>query len=184
MDKEEAINLLKAERASEPLIRHSTLVSRVAMTIALALKERGHKIDVEMVKMGGLLHDLGRTKTHSVHHGHVGGGMLRKMGIDEKIARMTERHIGGGLSEEEAEPLNFPPGHYLPETLEEKVVCFADKVSGLNRPMPLKRTLEGLDKGLGEGNSAVKRIIQLREELNELLQEDPEELVVKAFLMG
>ncbi|MCP8303862.1 MAG: HDIG domain-containing protein [archaeon] len=183
MNEQEAINLLKEEKPLDNLLRHSIIVSEVSAILAFALKEKGYEIDLELVKVGGLLHDIGRTRTHSVHHGYVGGRLLREMGVDERIARIAERHVGGGLSKEDAEKLSLPEGVYMPETLEEKVVCFADKIVGMDNVIPLEETLDKFRKELGDESDAVQRLIELKGELAKLLDRDPEDVVKKNFVM-
>jgi len=181
MGEQEAINMLKRERSPEGLIKHSIAVSEVSIILALALRERGYDIDLELVKMGGLLHDVGRVKTHSVRHGYLGGRLLRTMGVDERIARIAERHVGGGISKKETQRLNLPQKEYVPETLEEKVVCFADKIVEMDCVIPLEKTLEKFREKLGNDSDSVKRLIELKDELTRLLDRDPEDIVRKNF---
>ncbi|MGQ9468558.1 MAG: HDIG domain-containing metalloprotein [Nitrososphaerales archaeon] len=182
INEQEAIDLLKKEKSPEALVKHSMTVSEVSTILALALKEKGYDTDLELVRVGGLLHDIGRVKIHSVHHGHLGGKLLREMGIDERIARIAERHVGGGISSEEAEKLGLPEGRYIPESLEEKIICFADKIVEVNYVIPLEKTLNKLREELGDENSSVKRIIELKDELKRLLDSDPEEIVKKSVV--
>ena len=49
------------------------------------------------------------------------------MHLSEQLARIAETHILGGISEEEAIDMNLPPSEYLPESIEEKIVCLSDK---------------------------------------------------------
>ena len=50
---------------------------------------------------------------------------------------MCERHTGTGITREQIErqQLPLPPdGHYEPETIEEQLVCYADKFFSKSRP--------------------------------------------------
>lgn len=109
------------------IIFHSLQVSRKSFEIAQRINKR-QKVDVNLCLIGGLLHDIGRSVRNDVYHGIEGGKIARKKGFNEKIIRIIERHIGGGISEEEAKKLNLPSKEYLPETIEEKIVCYADKL--------------------------------------------------------
>ncbi|MCP8307986.1 MAG: HDIG domain-containing protein [archaeon] len=182
MNEQEAINLLKKEKSPEALVKHSMTVSEVSNILALALKEKGYDIDLELVRVGGLLHDVGRVKVHSVHHGYLGGKLLREMGIDERVARIAERHVGGGISSEEAKKLGLPERRYMPESLEEKVVCFADKIVEIDHVIPLEKTLDKLREELGYESSSVQRLIELKDELTRLLNRDPEEIVKESII--
>ncbi|PKP59180.1 MAG: HD domain-containing protein, partial [Candidatus Altiarchaeales archaeon HGW-Altiarchaeales-2] len=62
-----AINLLNKEGADERVIKHCIAVSKCAVEIAGKIsKKKNIVIDLNLVETGGLLHDLGRSKTHSV----------------------------------------------------------------------------------------------------------------------
>ena len=54
--------------------------------------------------------------------------MLRQAGFS-RHARVCERHTGAGLTKTEIIQQNLPLPHedFLPETLEEKLICYADK---------------------------------------------------------
>jgi len=91
-----------------------------------ALFESG--IDKTLVLIGAILHDIGRTKSHGIDHGLVGGQILSELKAGEALKLIAERHIGGGIPRLEAEKLGLPPMDYLPTSIEEKLVCFADKL--------------------------------------------------------
>jgi len=86
--------------------------------------------NLRLVIAGALLHDVGRTVTHGVDHGIEGACLIRDQGWDEELAKIVERHIGGGITKKEAEKEGLPPKDYVPETLEEKIVCHADNTAG------------------------------------------------------
>ena len=54
--------------------------------------------------------------------------MLRERGLNQH-ARVAERHTGTGLRKEEIIRRNLPLPHedFVPETMEEQVICYADK---------------------------------------------------------
>ena len=54
---------------------------------------------------------------------------MRKEGFDEAIARVAERHTGAGLTIDDIDHQQLPLPHkdYLPETILEKLICYADK---------------------------------------------------------
>ena len=58
-------------------------------------------------------------------------------------ARVCERHTGAGLTAEEIEKQNLPLPHkdFLPETIEEKLICYADKFYSKTHPK-VEKTLE------------------------------------------
>jgi len=121
--------------------------------------------NLRLVIAGALLHDVGRTVTHGVEHGVEGSRLIRDQGWDEELAKIVERHIGGGITKKEAEKEGLPPKDYVPQTLEEKIVCHADNTAGGKErfKQQLKRTEEA-----GYTDSA-KRMRGLAEELEEHL---------------
>jgi uncharacterized protein len=54
------------------VIKHCEAVAELAVEIAKACKEKGLNVNLELVEIGALLHDIGRSKTHSVHHAMAG----------------------------------------------------------------------------------------------------------------
>ncbi len=120
-DEEECLELLRKAGCGENVIRHVLSVKDLAVRMA----ERCGA-DIELVRAGALLHDIGRGKTHGMDHAVVGAEMLREWGYPEELARIVERHIGAGISADEAGRLGLPRRSYIPETLEEKIVAEAD----------------------------------------------------------
>ena len=126
-------------------------------------------MDVDLVRSGALLHDVGRSKTHGIKHGVVGAEIARSLGLSESVIMIIERHIGGGIPADEAEDLGLPPGNYMPETIEEKIVTYGDKLVERGREVDINVTLGHYQKDLGEEHPAVLRLIALHEEMAELI---------------
>ena len=117
---------------------HSELVRRRAEQVLDRHPELG--ADRALVVMGSLLHDIGICRCDApsigchgtepyLRHGPIGAQMLRALPEEtfaplsrEALARICERHTGTGL-----------PG-YEPETLEEEIVCYADKFFSKSHP--------------------------------------------------
>ncbi len=169
--RDEAIKLMREAGCSEGVIRHCQSVTRVALRIAEKLKRRGYDLDLALIEIGGLLHDLGRAKTHGVEHGAIGGQMARERGLPEPIARIIERHVGAGITPEEAKRLGLPDGDYIPRTLEEKVVAYADKLIEGEKEVDFEETLNRFIEELGEDHPAIERMRRLHMEMMDLLGE-------------
>jgi uncharacterized protein (TIGR00295 family) len=150
-----ALKLLKDYGCSERLIRHVMAASQYAVEVA----ERRGDVDVALCRIGGLLHDIGRCKTNGVEHGVVGGKILRNLGIDERIAQIAEKHVGAGITPEEALKLSLPPGNYMPETLEQKIVAAVDNLLDGTRRISIERAEDEFRGKLG--NLAALRIRNL-----------------------
>jgi len=117
------------------------------MEVALKISQHIRSIDIEAVKIGALLHDIGWAVTSDpFKHFIQGGEILRKEGFPEKIALIAERHFGAGLTKEEAKRLGLPEKDYLPNNLEEKVICHADNLVHLDKEGSFEQYLNRLDK--------------------------------------
>jgi len=162
--RKEALQLLVKSGCEKNVVDHCKAVARLAVRIAKKLKNNGFDVDLKLVEIGALLHDIGRSKTHTVHHAIIGANITREAGLPESIIRIIERHVGGGITSEEARRLGWPVRDYVPETLEEKIVCYADKLIEGDRQVSIERTIEKLAAELGGGHSAIERIKKLHEE--------------------
>jgi len=161
--REQALQLLRQSGCSRNVINHCEAVAELAAEIAEACKERGLDVDLELIEIGGLLHDIGRSKTHSVHHAVVGAEIAKSLGLPEPIISIIKRHVGGGITAKEAKRLGWPKDVYIPETLEEKIVSYADMlIEGLRR-VPIERTIEKFSKEIT--SSAIARIRRLHKEM-------------------
>ena len=118
------IEFLKKEGLPENVIKHCIAVYKKAEKILVNFPDA----DKELIKTGALLHDIGRSKTHGIRHAIVGAEILRKNNYSEEIVNIVERHIGVGITENEAEKLNLPIKSYVPVTIEEKIVAHADNL--------------------------------------------------------
>jgi len=164
----EALSLLVKAGCSSNVVKHCKSVSAFAVKIAKVCQQGGLKVDVSLVEISGLLHDIGRSRTHSVDHAMVGGKIAHSFGLPNSIISIIERHAGGGITKEEAKKLGWPVKDYLPQTIEEKIVCYADKrVEGL-RIVPIEQTVKAYAADLGENHPAIKRIWQLHREITAL----------------
>jgi len=141
-------------------------VAELALEIAKACKQRGLGVDLELVEIGALLHDIGRAKTHSVHHAVIGAEIAKSLSLPEPVILIIKRHVGGGISIKEAEKLGWPKDIYVPQTLEEKIVSYADKLIEGSRRVPIERTIKNLSRELPP--PAIVRIRRLHEEMSAL----------------
>jgi len=144
-------------------------VTRLALEMAGRLRSRGLEVDVGLVEAGALLHDIGRGRTHDANHSAVGGRMIRELGLPEELARIVDRHIGAGIPAAEARKLGLPKGVYMPETLEEKLVAYADKLVCGSRVVDIGVTIDDFASRLGAGHPAIQRLRGLHEEMSGLL---------------
>lgn len=133
-----ALKLLKSKKLPENIILHSQAVFKKALEIANKIKDKGIDINLNIVKLGSLLHDIGRVKTHGLDHGYVGGLIILENGLDYKVARIAQTHVLGGFKPNEAEKIGLPKKDFTPQTLEEKICCYADKLVYNTTPVTLE----------------------------------------------
>ncbi len=127
----------EGSEAYKILIEHSKDVGQKALAIAERKPEL--KIDKEFVYNSALLHDIGIFMTYApsiacygeekyIRHGYLGAELMRRLGYPE-YAFVCERHTGSGLtmSEIRSQGIDLPDGVYLPQSIEEKLICYADK---------------------------------------------------------
>lgn len=142
------------------LMAHSKAVAEYAVQIAQQNAHLG--VDLVFLYEAAMLHDIGiiHTRAESIDcrgkhpyicHGYLGHEMLEKMGLPNH-AKVCERHTGAGLSLEEIleQNLPLPHRHMLPVTIEEKLICYADKFfsksGALYTPKPIDRVRADLRK--------------------------------------
>ena len=126
------------------LLQHSRQVADRCLTIVKKHKEL--PVDVQFLEEAAMLHDIGICRCHApsifcngtepyIRHGVIGGELLRAEGFP-RHARVAERHTGTGLTVEaiERQQLPLPLQDFSPETLEEEMVCYADKFYSKSRP--------------------------------------------------
>ncbi|MGQ9479468.1 MAG: HD domain-containing protein [Thermoproteota archaeon] len=165
----ECLDILREEGVSISVFKHVEKVAEVAKDITSRIKLKKYEVDEQLVVAGALLHDIGRAVTHDVSHGVIGGKIIRRRGLDERLARIVERHVGGGLSIEEAEKLGLGRLNLMPETLEEKIVCYADKLVDGNRRVEFSETLKYFIEKLGPEHPAIKELENLHCFFSEIL---------------
>lgn len=118
-------------------LRHCRQVADEALEIA---RRKHLPLDPLMIEGAAMTHDIGIFATDApgiechgtepyIAHGIIGAALLRKEGAPEEWARVAERHTGSGLTSAEiaAQGLPLPVADYLPETLLERLICYADK---------------------------------------------------------
>lgn len=123
---------------------HSRLVADKALQLAQAHPEL--EIDLNFVYEAAMIHDIGVFLTNALSiyctgdqpyicHGVLGAELMRADGYP-RHALVCERHTGTGLTVADIIAQNLPLPHrdMCPVSLEEKLVCFADKFYSKSNP--------------------------------------------------
>lgn len=155
------------------LMVHSQQVTRKALDIVDRHPEL--KADRQFVEEASMLHDIGIFRCNAagiqcfgtepyICHGTIGANILHAEGFP-RHARVCERHTGAGLSLQEIIQQNLPIPHHdlLPETVEEKIVCYADKFFSKTK-LTQEKTLEQAIRSLAKfGEEGVARFVKWSE---------------------
>ena len=144
------------------VIAHCRAVSQAAVAI---VDRMTLSVDRELVRQGGLLHDIGRSRTHDIGHAIAGVEIAKSLGFPDTLVMIIERHIGAGITASEAERLGLPKKDYVPLTAEEKIVSYADNLISGVREMPFYEALERFKRILGPDHEGVELFIKQHEEI-------------------
>ena len=164
--RKDCLKALREAGCDSAVIEHCKRISRLAKKIASLCGA-----DERLCELGGLLHDIGRGRTHDIDHGHVGGQILREKGFPAVLAGIVEKHVGAGIAKDEAKEIGLPARSYVPKTLEERVVAHADNLAEEGKIDVLIDQMK--ERGL---LTAAKRIRRLHDELSELCGMDLDDL--------
>ena len=153
------------------LVTHSRSVAQKALEIAEMHPEMN--LDKNFIYEAAMLHDLGIFGTDApeiycfgkqpyICHGVIGSEILTEKGYS-KHALVCERHTGSGISLEDITKNNYPipPRNMIPETLEEKLICFADKFYSKTK-LDKEKSVDKVKMKLAKhGNDTVHRFDEL-----------------------
>ncbi len=170
----EALALHHKYGSTQILVGHCQAVAKVSMVLVSELERRGKTVDLGAVLAGALLHDIGRNRVQTVRHGLEGSKMIESEGVDTKVVEIVRKHVGAGISSNEAKTLGLPDLDYVPRTTEERIVCFADKMVDSASVRPFDAEVQRFAK---KGHD-VKRLLAIKKSLQEELGIDPEQLVL------
>ena len=150
-------------------LKHILLVHSRSVTdkaLALAKKHPELDLDLNFIEEAAMLHDIGIFLTDApdiqcfgthpyICHGYLGADLGRKEGFP-RHALVCERHTGAGLSLQDIEEQNLPVPHrdMLPVSLEEEIICFADKFfskTKLDKEKSLEKARKSVEKHGGNG---------------------------------
>jgi uncharacterized protein len=127
------------------LIKHGQQVVNKAIDVAKKVPQ--FKPNLNFINEAAMLHDIGILKTNTpklgcsgkhpyLCHGYLGRIILEKKGLPQH-ALVCERHVGIGITAEEIKLNNLPLPlrDMVPISIEEQIICFADKFFSKNGEM-------------------------------------------------
>ena len=159
------------EDALPIVLNHGRSVAAKALQVARNMGCEG--IDLGFLEEAALLHDIGVCRTNApkfhchgsdpyIRHGIIGREILETEGFP-RHALVCERHIGVGLTVADirSQDLPLPEREMTPQSLEEKIVCFADLFFSKNpKKLGREKTLEDIRKSLSKFGAGKVRIFE------------------------
>ena len=163
------------------LLKHSRQVADRSLLICDHHPEL--RLDREFLEEAAMLHDIGIRWCHApsiccfgdepyICHGYIGAERLRGL-TDQALpfsplrlaryAQVCERHTGTGLTRRQIEQQHLPlplDRSYEPETLEEQVICYADKFYSKSSPDRVRTVLETAQSLEKFGPEGVTRFLE------------------------
>ena len=146
------------------LVTHSRSVADKAL--AMARQPPEFQLDIPFIVVAAMPHHIGMCPTHAgkiycmghypyICHGYLGADLMREEGFP-KHALVCERHTGAGLTLQSiiSQGLPVPHRELVPVSLEEQLICFADKFfskTHLDREKSVEKARKSIQKYGKEG---------------------------------
>lgn len=151
----------------EIFMQHAHLVADKALSIARRVTHLNP--DIDFVEQAAMLHDIAIFMTDApgidcfghypyVCHGYLGRELLENLGFP-KHGLVCERHIGVGITLEDIRINHLPIPHreMVPISVEEKIVCYADKFYSKHRNLKVReKTVEEIRENLVKSKDLIK----------------------------
>ncbi|MCQ2069521.1 MAG: HDIG domain-containing protein [archaeon] len=167
----QCIDFLWEAGCKKRVVVHCATVRAVAEVIADGIPEA----DKDLVIAGALLHDIGRSKDHTIMHAYIGSQIAQKLGLCNELVEIIRKHTGAGLDQDDVKEFGLPAGDYMPSTLEEKIVAHADNMVSDNRVVSY---MHSVDKLAGKGaQKGADRVATLHKELSGLFGRDLDTII-------
>lgn len=162
-------------RLRDIYMHHCRQVAELSLAIA---RERRLPLDDGEIEAAAMLHDIGIFLTDApgidchgtepyIRHGMLGAELLRREGAGELYARVAERHTGAGITAGDVISMNLPlpPRDFMPETLLERLICYADKFYSKSGDMKRKSLDRVRASILRHSEATAERFERLHSEL-------------------
>lgn len=153
------------------LVGHGEATVKKSLELAERVKDLNP--DLEFIKEAAMLHDIGIFLTSApkidchgdkpyIAHGYLGRELLEKESLP-RHALVCERHVGVGITIENIEKNNLPlpKRDMTPQSIEEKIICLADKFFTKKDLLSVKTIDEIRAEAAGHGPENAKRAEEL-----------------------
>ncbi len=186
----DAAEILTELGQGAPWVRHCEAVSRVAAALARALAQV-LPVDVAFTARAGLLHDIGRCRSHHpIHHGVEGYRLLSALGHAAE-ARVCLGHLLHAFDPADAPELRLDREAHLPSSWEERLIPLADFLVEGDRPTTLEARFASLRRRYADNAVFLERFAaseawtrEAVQQLENLLSTSAETLAAAAWTSG
>lgn len=143
---EQALEILRAEGMPPHILAHTMQVNKIALFIARKLAEAGVQVDVNLVDVASLLHDVDKHKTfENKRHGEQARDLMASLGYPE-LGEIMLKHLLTKILVEK----NW--------RIEEKIVYYADKRVNHDKIVSLEERFEYLRTRYGTNSKKLDEI--------------------------
>ncbi|MCF0190968.1 MAG: HDIG domain-containing protein [Marinilabiliaceae bacterium] len=166
---------IKGSTLYDIIVTHSSAVADLSLAIVDGHPELG--VDRQFIYEGAMLHDIGIIRTYApgIHcegsanyicHGYLGSEMLQAEGL-YRHALVCERHTGAGLPLDEIISMELPIPHrdMIPVSIEEQIICYADKFFSKSRDLKEQKSLDSALHSVAKYGEASERRFRKMHEL-------------------
>ena len=161
---EEEIFMLYLEyKTPGNVMRHCNAVANVATTIACALNEHGHDLDLELIHVSGLVHDTARTQAR---HWDVMADRLADMGYPEESIIVRNHMTGAGY-------------HDITEVSEMDMIWLGDRLVVEDEYVGIDRRFDYIiekARKMGANDERIGVILRSKAEMKHLMDQIEEEI--------
>ncbi len=149
------VDLLREAGMTDADIAHSRQVAGIAVGLGSLARVA---VDLSLVALGALFHDLGKVRTDGILHGVEGARLGRHLGLPGAVLDIMEKHVRAGVPLEQTGDYGLPARDFGLTSLEEKLVIYADKLADMVEE-------PGLVASVGEARLRFARILDERPDL-------------------
>lgn len=157
------------------LMEHSRLVADKALKI---VDKYNLNADRRFIEEAAMLHDIGIFRCNApdifchgqlpyICHGIEGRKILDDMGL-HRHALVCERHTGAGITVDDIkrQSLPLPARDMTPQSIEEKIVCYADKFYSKSGNVSKEKSRDRVLASIARhGDESLQRFLHLEKEL-------------------
>lgn len=165
---EKCLAILRKYNTQPQVIKHCFIVTEIAKRLCAQIED----INIKLVIAASMLHDIGRSKDHSIFHAIEGVKILEKENLDQRLISIVKKHIGTGITKTEAAKLGLPQDDYIPKTAEEVIVSYSDNLTCGSKECSFDEVLNDFINKFGEDSHVVKGFFKQKEFIEKIIKKN------------